>query len=316
MRILIYGAGVQGSFLAHILDDGGHEVSILARGKRATKLKEDGVVIRHYFQRKTTVNKIAVIEELRADDVYDIIFVTMKYNDFPNVLPILAQNASENIVLVGNNATAAEMQAYIEEHSASKKNVVFGFQISGGKRTNDAVIAIRFDGGEMKVGSLTGAIPFKDALTEAFARTKYKITFEADIDAWYKNHIAMIPAMNFAAYIKDNDFKAVARDDALLKEAVASMGESYAILETLGYDLIPEAQASFFRKHKRAAFWFLKLYHRLPMASFVDGSIEEIFKLSEDFCAMKKGLDLPTPNLEGLMIKAYHKRDGRLAVQA
>lgn len=311
MRILVYGAGVQGSFLAHVLDDGGHEVSILARGNRATRLKEDGIVIRHYYQRKTTVNRIAVVEELRADDFYDIIFVTMKYNDIQSVLPILAQNASENVVLVGNNATAAEMRACIEGHSATKKNVIFGFQSSGGKRTNDAVIAVRFDGGEMKVGSLTGAIPFKAALEEAFARTKYKITFEADIDAWLKNHVAMIPAMNFPAYIKDRNFKAVARDNALLKEAVASMGECYAILDALGCALIPKAQANFFRKHGRLAFLFLKLYHRLPMASFVDGSIEEIIKLSDDFYQLKEGFNLPTPNLDSLMRKAYdHKKSG------
>lgn len=307
MRILVYGAGVQGSYLAHILDEAGHEVRILARGNRAVALKEDGVVIRHYFQRKTTVNKIAVIEELQADDVYDIIFVTMKYNDFPSVLPMLAQNASENIILVGNNATAAEMQKYIEEHSATKKNVIFGFQISGGKRTDDTIVAIRFDGGEMKVGSLAGVIPFQDTLKEAFEHTKYKITFEPDMDAWLKNHIAMIPAMNFAAYIKDNDFKAVARDNALLREAVASMGESYAILDRLGYKLIPKAQASFFRGHKRMAFLFLKLYHRLPMANFVDGSIEEIIKLSGDFYKLKEGLDLPAPNLDSLMHKANEK---------
>jgi 2-dehydropantoate 2-reductase len=307
MKILVYGAGVQGSFLAHILDNGGHEVRILARGNRAKRLKENGIVIRHYFQRKTTVNRIAVVEELKADDFYDIIFVTMKYNDFQSVLPILAQNTSENIVLVGNNATAAEMRAYIEGHSAGKKNVIFGFQISGGKRTDDAVIAIRFNGGEMKVGSLTGIIPFKAALEKAFARTKYKITFEADIDAWLKNHIAMIPAMNFAAYIRDNDFKAVAKDNALLKEAVASMGECYAILDGLDYEFIPKAQANFFRKHARLAFLFLKLYHRLPMAKFVDGSFEEIIELSNDFYKLKEGVYLPTPNLDNLMRKAYEK---------
>jgi 2-dehydropantoate 2-reductase len=308
MKILIFGAGVQGSFLAHVLDNGGHEVSILARGNRATQLKADGIVIKHYFQRKTTVNRVAVVEELRVDDFYDIIFVTMKYNDFPSVLPILAHNISENIVLVGNNATAAEMQEYIEGHSGTKKNVIFGFQISGGKRENDTVVAIRFNGGEMKVGSLTGVIPFKVAIEKAFERTKYKITFEANIDAWLKNHIAMIPAMNFAAYIKDNDFKAVAGDNALLKEAVATMGECYAILDALGCELIPKAQASFFRKHKRLAFLFLKLYHRLPMANFVDGSIEEIFRLSDDFYKLKEGFDLPTPNLDGLMRKAYDKK--------
>ncbi|MDL2218286.1 NAD(P)-binding domain-containing protein [Christensenellaceae bacterium OttesenSCG-928-M15] len=307
MKILIYGAGVQGSFLAHVLDNAGHEVKILARGQRAIQLKENGIVIRHYFQRKTTVDKIEVVEELKNDDLYDMIFVMMKYNDFQSVLPILSKNVSENIVLVGNNVTASEMQEYINEHSAAKKNVIFGFQISGGMRRGAEVVAIRFDAGEMKVGCLAGDVP--DAITKAFESTKYKITLEKDIDAWLKTHAAMIPAMNFAAYIKDNNFKAVAKDNELLREAVETMGESYGILDALGYDLVPKAQANFFRNHEHMAFLFLKLYHRLPMANFVAGSIEEIFKMSDDLLALKRGLDLPTPNLESLMHKAHVKRD-------
>ena len=54
MKILIYGAGVQGSYLAHALIRGGNDVTVLARGRRLDKLKKDGIVIRHYFQHKTT----------------------------------------------------------------------------------------------------------------------------------------------------------------------------------------------------------------------------------------------------------------------
>lgn len=59
MNVLVYGAGVLGSYLAHVLARGGNEVSLLARGKRAEELEKDGLVIRHYFQRKTTVDRSA-----------------------------------------------------------------------------------------------------------------------------------------------------------------------------------------------------------------------------------------------------------------
>jgi 2-dehydropantoate 2-reductase len=42
----------------------------------------------------------------KPDDQYDLIFVGMKYNDFPAVLLILAKNQSQNIILVGNNGDA------------------------------------------------------------------------------------------------------------------------------------------------------------------------------------------------------------------
>src|SRR5690554_4552424 len=126
MRILVFGAGVLGSYLAHALIRGGNDVTVLARGKRAEQLKKDGLVIRHYFQYKTTVDKVKVIHELQSNDIYDLVFVVMKYNDFPSVLPILAENQTQNIVLVGNNADAHEMHNILQEKSITKdrKSVV------------------------------------------------------------------------------------------------------------------------------------------------------------------------------------------------
>ncbi|MFD2877957.1 hypothetical protein ACFTAO_21305 [Paenibacillus rhizoplanae] len=55
-----------------------------------------------------------VISGLRRDDVYDLIFVVMKYNDFPAVLPALADNGSKNIVLVGNNGDTLRDAAVLQ----------------------------------------------------------------------------------------------------------------------------------------------------------------------------------------------------------
>jgi 2-dehydropantoate 2-reductase len=90
LKILVYGAGVLGSYLTHALAKSTNEISVLARDKRYTQLKEDGVVIRHHFQRKTTVDQVRIVEQLPADEYYDLIFVVMKYHQFPSVLPILA----------------------------------------------------------------------------------------------------------------------------------------------------------------------------------------------------------------------------------
>lgn len=43
MKILIYGAGVLGAYVAYELKRVGHEVTILARGRRYEELKEKGV---------------------------------------------------------------------------------------------------------------------------------------------------------------------------------------------------------------------------------------------------------------------------------
>lgn len=102
------GAGVLGSYLAHVLVRGGNDVTALARGRRTEELKRDGIVI--LIQRKTTVDRTHVIESLAENDTYDLIFVVMKYTDFPAILPILAKNRSRNILLVGNNTDADQME--------------------------------------------------------------------------------------------------------------------------------------------------------------------------------------------------------------
>ncbi len=62
MRVLVYGSGVIGSYLVHVLVRGGNDVTVLARGKRAEELEKEGLFIRHYFQRKTTVDPVSVIK--------------------------------------------------------------------------------------------------------------------------------------------------------------------------------------------------------------------------------------------------------------
>ena len=78
MRILIYGAGVIGSFYASKLLTAGYDVTILARGKRKEDIEKHGIVIDHFLQKEQTVTKAPVIDKLEKNDVYDFIFVIMQ----------------------------------------------------------------------------------------------------------------------------------------------------------------------------------------------------------------------------------------------
>ena len=48
MRLLIFGAGVLGSFYAMKLLACGHEVTVLARSRRATQLRANGLVVQEH----------------------------------------------------------------------------------------------------------------------------------------------------------------------------------------------------------------------------------------------------------------------------
>lgn len=307
MRVLVYGMGNQGSLLAHTLVTGNNDVTVLARGERAKQFREKGIVIRHFIQRKTTIDQVKVITELEPHDVYDVIFVVMKYTDFKSVLPVLAINETKNILLVGNNFNPAEMEEYIKSNSTNEKNIAFGFQMSGGKKSKEQITVLRTNAGEMVLGSLGEKIQFQTMLEDIFAKTKYKLSFQEDIDAWFKNHIIYVLPLNLAHFIKDYDYKSAGKDSALLKEVVKAMHEGFDLLVDLGYKNIPKGQADFVTKHEYLNFLFYKLYHHTPMVKQSESSFIEIKAFYDELYKLKATSSFKTPNLDKLVKKAEEK---------
>ncbi|MGV2886900.1 MULTISPECIES: ketopantoate reductase family protein [Paenibacillus] len=300
MNILVYGAGVLGSQLAQVLVRGGNNVTILARGKRAEELERDGIVIRHVFQFKTTVDPVRVTRTLEENDEYDLIFVVMKYNDFPSVLPILAANQSRNLVIVGNNADARSMQIFLEENSKVEKKVAFGFQVSGGRRQEDRMLSIGGASGQMVIGGLDGEIAFKSILDQAFEKTKYKLNYLDDIDAWLKSHIVPILMLNAVSFNEKHEMIKLDGNRKQLQHMIGAMSEGFSVLEAMGITIIPEMQAKLIRKHQRMFYLLLKMYSMLPIYKLVAGSFGEIEALNEAFTDWKKATRTPTPHWDVL----------------
>ncbi|CAI6048084.1 hypothetical protein PAECIP112173_01279 [Paenibacillus sp. JJ-100] len=300
MNILVYGAGVQGSYLAHVLIRGGHDVTVLARGERARLLENKGIVIRHYLQRKTTIDRVRVIRSLEPSDVYDLIFVVMKYSDFEAVLPILAANNSRHIVLIGNNMETYAMQDYLSKNGRSPKQVAFGFQTTAGTRTDEHVICIRSGHGQMVIGGLDGTIPFRPLLEQAFIGTKYKLNENDQIDAWLKNHMVMIVPLTMVILFHQFQMKQVVRDDKRLRQLVAAMGEGFQVLESLGYPLIPAKQASWIIGYPNVIRRALKIFFSLPVSRLIDGTPVELNALNNTFAEWRAMSNVPTPHWDAL----------------
>lgn len=54
MKSFVYGAGIIGNYLAHVLCAAGYDASILAHGRREGGPGKNGLVIRYYIQRRAT----------------------------------------------------------------------------------------------------------------------------------------------------------------------------------------------------------------------------------------------------------------------
>ena len=84
MRILIYGAGVIGSFYASRFAKAGLDVTVLARGQRLKELQGHGL----WYRGKTRTHKVEVktISELKPNDRYQFIFLTVRENQVEEAL--------------------------------------------------------------------------------------------------------------------------------------------------------------------------------------------------------------------------------------
>ena len=136
MRLLIFGAGVLGTFYAVKLLAGGHDVTILARGGRAAQIRVDGLVVQEY-RRSCLRVRIRVIETMAADQAYDHVLVLVRNDQVESVLPSLAANkATPSFVFMFNNLAGPQRLVDV----LGRKRVLLGFPGAAGERAVDGSV--------------------------------------------------------------------------------------------------------------------------------------------------------------------------------
>ena len=254
MKLLVYGAGVIGCELTHVLKKGGNDVTLLARGAWKDTLEERGLVIRHYLQRKTTTDQIGIIGSLSPDDEYDMIFVVMQADQVPDVLSAISANVSRYVVFVGNNPWADKTEQIVQTGSPVSKEVAFGFMTAGGRRENGQVVSIHV-GAHLTVGGREGELSdaFRNCLSGAFSESGCRLTWENRMDAWLKCHMAEILPVGYVAYAVDCSLPKASR--AQRKAMVDATAEAFTLLKALGYPIRPEEDEGYFTDGFKRMMW-------------------------------------------------------------
>ncbi|MCG7337817.1 ketopantoate reductase family protein [Staphylococcus sp. ACRSN] len=296
MRVLIYGAGVQGRFLAHALNSTNNDVTLFARNETKRILEENGIKLKHTIQNKVTHDHFNLIDSLEENDIYDVIFVTMKYSDFYNVVPSLSKNNSKNIVFVGNNANPQALYKSVEEESTVVKNIGFGFLMTGGEKIDDYATVLRFNKGEFKVGFSKQSKTLNQVLDHTFENVSMKLTYQKQFDEWLLSHAAFILPLNMATVVREQN----GMNNKLLKETVAAYNEIYRLIENNGYALIPKAPAFLFKHFKRTSAILIKLLFKSGLLYQAKGSTKELDALYLDFKKLSNNTAISTVNLDSL----------------
>ena len=134
MRLLIYGAGVIGSLYAVLLRKAGFDVSVYARGRRLAVLKSRGLL--YYENNKLRQSKVKVLKELKRDDKYDFIFLTVRENQLYAALEELKYNNSDIVTMVNSIDDYRNWEGI-----CGKGRIIPAFPGAGGSIRNDILDA-------------------------------------------------------------------------------------------------------------------------------------------------------------------------------
>ena len=241
-RILVIGAGVNGSVCSARLFERGVDVTVLARGQRLAEIESNGIVIENPLSRKRTFTKVRVTRELAPADTYEYILVVVRRNQVAELLPTLAANSSLNIVFMNNNLNGpAEIIAAL-----GTQRPMLGFVFAGGKRDGEIIRAIGpFDHSLMTTpfGEINGTVtPRLKRLVNLLNRTGLRAKVSTHIVDYLATHAAGVAALVPLVMKYGNDIKALARSPDDLKLAAAAMRETIPVLKALGHKIVPAGQ--------------------------------------------------------------------------
>lgn len=281
MRILVYGAGVLGCNIARGLFRAGNDVTLLARGKWADEIKKNGLRIKDKFSLRVSVSRVSTVTELAPNDVYDVIFVAVRYTQIDSVIGALRANKSKNIVFVGNNVHATATAARLPD-----KNVMFAFASAAGHREPDRVISV--DLGKITIGQTEGAPSNEKLIKRIFDGSKYKITYEPNMGDYLLCHAAFVLPPVFACYKTDGNLKKLKKDNAYLNRLTDANIEGYRAIKNAGHKILPKEDENFeSAAYRKTCFRFFKLMcatvlGKICVSDHAMNAVDEMSALNRD----------------------------------
>ena len=289
MRILIIGAGVLGSNLAHSIKKG-NDVTILARNKTYENLKNNGLIIKHKLGKKS-VDHFNVIDKLEENDIYDVIFVVSRFSSLDSIVKIIEKNKSKNIVFVGNNMNAEKYM------NIKDKNILFAFFMAAGKKYDGYINSICLN--KIEIGRTDGKDISNEFIKSIFKETKIKITIENKMNDYLKTHACAVLPLVFASYKVDGNLKLLKKDKEYSLLIMDAIIEGYDVLKKLGYEILPKGEyENCVNKKEKCAFiyrfMFSNFIGKMCISDHAMSAREEFILLDNEFEKLKKKSKIET----------------------
>lgn len=304
MKILIIGAGVLGSNLAHSIKRG-NDVTILARYKTYENLKNNGLIIKHKLGKKT-VDHFNVIDKLDENDIYDAIFVVSRFSSLDSIVPIIENNKSKNIVFVGNNMTAEKYM------NIKDKNILFAFFMAAGKKYDGYIDSICLN--KIEIGRTDGKDISNEFIKSIFKETKIKVTIENKMNDYLKTHACAVLPLVFASYKVNGNLKLLKKDKEYSLLIMDAIIEGYDVLKSLEYEILPKGEyENCVNKKSLCAFiyrfMFSNFIGKMCISDHAMSAREEFILLNKEFEKLKKKSKLETKTYDKLKLELLNYKE-------
>jgi 2-dehydropantoate 2-reductase len=238
MKIVVLGAGVQGTLYGVRLARAGHDVALVARGLRARELRAQGAVIQHAITGRRDTVHLPVLEILSSDVHADLCLVTVRREQLPAVLPDLARATGiTRFVFMVNQANGS------------------GFLMSALGRTR-FVLAFPGAAGGVEDGidhyievaeQPTAIEAVAQDIAVIFRAAGFKVSLVPDMDAWLRRHAVFVTAIAGALYMEAGSAPRLSTDIATVRTFILGVREGWDALDKLNVAHAPLALHTIFR---------------------------------------------------------------------
>jgi ketopantoate reductase len=219
LKIVILGAGVQGTVFAVRLAMVGHQVTLVSRPDRARELRQGGAVIQDAETMRICTKVLPVLEKLQTDFAADMCLVTVRREQIETVLPDLVQAiAIPRIVFLGNHANDSDNLLTV----LGRSRTVLAFPGIAGYREGAMIRYLD--------------IPQQHTVVEERAQDVGSLFREAgfpvdrvrDMDAYLQRHAVFITAIVGALYENGCDAHRLANNPETVRRFIVAVREGWA----------------------------------------------------------------------------------------
>lgn len=307
MKILVLGAGVIGSVYASKLLEAGHELVLLARGRRLTDLQASGLILEDAESGQRTVQPVTAVGALGADDRYDLVLVPVRSEQLSSTLPVLTgMKDGSDVLFFGNTAG---LQAQLVEQLRDR--ALFGFPAAGGVREGPVIRYVLIGQQQTMLGQATGETTRRTThLRTVLQGAGFPTTITANMEGWLLGHAAFVVPIAFALYRFDTDASRLAADRDTLRLMVRATRQAFQALRGSGNVEVPANLRTLYLRLPAA---FAVTYWRrvlagprgeLWFAAHTRAAPEEMRALAEDLEAAVRRTGRPAPDLTELLTSA------------